>query len=470
MKTFVDPIPREYSVAGLQLDPNNPRIRLYPGGSSNREIIERLCKTGSRSPSHIVKHILTDRGYLHNEAPILFKEGGKGKGVVIDGNRRVAALKMILDPSLVPSTFRGLKTDCEKLQGLVPEKIRCWVTRNKSDAQRIVYRAHNEGTKDWETLSKYSTHFDYFDKYQYSIAEISEITGSSNREVIKQINTWILVEFLIHHIDGYLIDSSGITSFERVTSHAACFPEILGIKTSREGIYQLPPDAELASIIHKIYEKSAKSSGLSRDVPNNEEGRRQFLEGIVPKGFRPAGKSTTQKADESSTEDKASKQSSQRDSDSSKSKSRTNSSTGRSWQALCTRKNVGKKGHAIFKEFQGISGSFPIASAALARAMVETTLKFHAKRLGCYSESPDQQKRGHSDDLGKIVDKLKDCIAKKGLPYSADLFSSISSSYKSVQELNDVLHKEGTFSARNAVQSSLHHLEFAVENLIKIEP
>jgi hypothetical protein len=111
---------------------------------------------------------------------------------------------------------------------------------------------------------------------------------------------------------------------------------------------------------------------------------------------------------------------------------------------------------------------YPIASAALTRAMIETTLKYHAKRLKCYDETPEQQQRQHSDQLDSIATKLKKTIAVKNLLYSSDLLAAITNCTKAIPELNDVMHKDGSFSARPAVKSSLAALAVAVENLVKI--
>ncbi len=187
MKTFAKISTREIHVTKLRLDPNNPRLKLHPGGSTEKELIERLCRLGPQSPSQVIKHFLTDRGYLHNEIPVVFKGSGRSDLVVIDGNRRIAALKMVHDPSLIPSTRRGLRADCESLKGLVPEQIRYWFTSNLSDARRIVYRAHNEGTRKWETLARYATHYDYYKDGQ-TIADIAELTGSQQKNIRDEIN------------------------------------------------------------------------------------------------------------------------------------------------------------------------------------------------------------------------------------------------------------------------------------------
>jgi hypothetical protein len=506
MKTFVDKVPKEYQVSRLKLDPSNPRLRLYPGGDKDKDLIERLCRlSGSQSPSQIVKYILADRGFLHNCIPTVFVEPGARNPIVIDGNRRMAALKMILDLSLVPNTRHGLKSDCEKLRALVPDKIRCWVARSKSDAARIKYRAHNEGTKEWETLAKYSTHYDAYKEGQ-SIGDIVELTGSDTRRIVSEINTWKLVECLIEMIPDFEVQSEGITSFERVTTSYSEFAKRLGIQVNSEGVFEIPPSREFAEVLHTIYLKSAKSSGFSRVVDNNDASRAKFLDTIIPVGFLvgnsglnsqiggadtgavtaqlasgsaqspelapvggvpsnpnlPAGGGAAQSAPPGSGV--------HGNSSSQPSPLAGNPPLPSLRQILSPTRNVGKKAAAIYDEYAKIDaqGDFPIATAALTRALIETTLKWHAKRLKCYSEDPQRQQEGRSDALSDIAAKLKKHVTQAGLVYSSDLVSSISSACKAVTELNDVMHKDGSFRAGKAVTSSLNSLAHAVENLIKM--
>src|SRR5690606_33759687 len=119
--------------------------------------------------------------------------------------------------ALVPSTRHGLRTDCEKLKGLVPDRIRYWVTESISDAKRIVYRAHNEGSREWETLARYASHYDNH-KAGQSIQDIAEITGASQKDIRNQINIWRLYEAMMVHISDFQVETDGITNLERVTT------------------------------------------------------------------------------------------------------------------------------------------------------------------------------------------------------------------------------------------------------------
>lgn len=481
MKQFCQLSSREVSVATLRLDPQNPRLRLHPGGTSEKELIERLCKVRNQSPSLVIKHLLADRGYLNNEIPVVYKSPGKSQLVVIDGNRRIAALKMIHDLTLVPSSRHGLRSDCEKLKGLVPDKIRYWVTSSISDAKRIVYRAHNEGSREWETLARYASHYDNH-KAGQSIQDIAEVTGAPQKDIRNRINIWLLYEAMMIHIPDFQIEDDGITNFERVTTSFTAFPKMLGIMLDSDGVYQIPDNREVVEVIHQAYLKSAKTDRFTREVANNDEARQQFWRSILPNGFNPSSSDQAKPASEPTGNKPGSDGKTGGGGGSAPAGKGGSSGAGNrpsqpggdtsptDRQILSLRKNVGKKASAIFNEYCRLQqhGEFPVACAALTRAMIETTLKHHAKRLACYEETPDQQQKGHSDLLDNVANKLKKKIAGMSLPYCSDLLGAISNCTKQITELNDVMHKDGAFSARPAVKSSLAALASAVDNLINI--
>jgi hypothetical protein len=81
------------SVAELQLDPNNPRIR---HGVDQNDCLARIA--GDRDT---FMHLLRDiAGNGLSIAPIVLSKSAEGKLVVRDGNRRVTALKLLNRPDL----------------------------------------------------------------------------------------------------------------------------------------------------------------------------------------------------------------------------------------------------------------------------------------------------------------------------------------------------------------------------------
>lgn len=212
MTEYTRPLPSHRSISALKLDPNNRRLLLHGSGTSESELISRLCSLkNSNTPIRILRNIESDNAFIHSLTPHVLKIGKHY--TVVDGNSRVAALKMILNPSLIPPNRHKLRKDCERLAGLIPEKIPCWICLDKSKAQRIVYRIHNEGSKEWESLSKYSVYYDDFLHRGLSVQEIADYAGIklTPATIAQKINTWQLIEYLVEYGEGFLRDSSNIT-------------------------------------------------------------------------------------------------------------------------------------------------------------------------------------------------------------------------------------------------------------------
>lgn len=87
---------RRASVTSLHLDPKNPRLGAAPATRAPREIIQHLFehdKAGEVAAS------IAARGFFPNEPLLTVNEDGKL--VVVEGNRRLAALKALRDPTLL---------------------------------------------------------------------------------------------------------------------------------------------------------------------------------------------------------------------------------------------------------------------------------------------------------------------------------------------------------------------------------
>lgn len=94
------------------------------------------------------KLILRD-GYFDNEVPIVIKDGD-GSYTVLEGNRRVSALKGLLDPTEVPSHARELEAllkryavEAEDL----PKAIRVLIAPSREDANPHIARLHTTAPK-----------------------------------------------------------------------------------------------------------------------------------------------------------------------------------------------------------------------------------------------------------------------------------------------------------------------------------
>lgn len=87
------------SPLNIDLDPRNPRLPGLPEGATKDQIIEELFSTSK--VKEMVRSVAKSGFYPDQRVVVIRKDSGRGF-VVIEGNRRVAACKVLLDPDLAP--------------------------------------------------------------------------------------------------------------------------------------------------------------------------------------------------------------------------------------------------------------------------------------------------------------------------------------------------------------------------------
>ncbi len=146
-------------VTDLQLDTANYRTGKQ---DDQREAIHALIDEQKIKLVHLAQDII-ENGLSPLEkvlvAPVL---GEKNRYVVIEGNRRVAALKLVTQPDLAADTtwHNAFKRLHRMLPGQVRSTIRCAVATSKEEAFIWIQRRHDTGLKgagleSWSTIAQY---------------------------------------------------------------------------------------------------------------------------------------------------------------------------------------------------------------------------------------------------------------------------------------------------------------------------
>jgi len=128
----------EVDVAKLRLDLENYRIPIAP----NDEDAALNYLFASEDVLEQIKFFLRD-GYFDNEVPIAVEEDGAF--VVLEGNRRVSALKAIAKPEITPthrSQVEELGTRYATEVPNMPKRIRVIVVPNRDAARKHIARLH----------------------------------------------------------------------------------------------------------------------------------------------------------------------------------------------------------------------------------------------------------------------------------------------------------------------------------------
>lgn len=139
------PTERE-KVVNLILDESNIRIDI--DSPSQDAIIQDLFL--NEGAMQIVESILRN-GFFNNELPIVLKEGKKY--VVLEGNRRVAALKAILNPRLVLAFEGKIKSLINGQDVTVLQSVEVKVAPSRQAASSLISSIHTiQSRRPWKPL------------------------------------------------------------------------------------------------------------------------------------------------------------------------------------------------------------------------------------------------------------------------------------------------------------------------------
>ena len=129
---------RHLSVATLLLDEKNPRLGQEPGGQAPREIIQYLF---DHDKALDVARSIVTRGYFANE-PLLAIPDGRHY-VVVEGNRRLAALKALKEPGLLSGrSGRAVERLARKVDPEVILKVPVIIAPNRRATDRLLAGRH----------------------------------------------------------------------------------------------------------------------------------------------------------------------------------------------------------------------------------------------------------------------------------------------------------------------------------------
>lgn len=137
-----------YKIAQLFLDDNNVRLDLAGTSASQDALIHDLFVN---QDAYSVAESIAKNGLFIHELPIVTIEGSKT--VVLEGNRRIAALKALQQPALVPSYSQKLEALRKASPFLPILDIDTKVAPDRKSALPVLAAIHtSQNRKSWATL------------------------------------------------------------------------------------------------------------------------------------------------------------------------------------------------------------------------------------------------------------------------------------------------------------------------------
>lgn len=136
-------------VTSLQLDAENPRIPPTPKPMEQRDLIAELVRHDKVVE---LAHDISVDGYSPVESLIGLRQDGKM--VILEGNRRLAALKLLLSPDIAPGDVIGkVRTYASAIDAESIKKVRVLFAPSREAAATIIMQKHTRNQIErWEPV------------------------------------------------------------------------------------------------------------------------------------------------------------------------------------------------------------------------------------------------------------------------------------------------------------------------------
>lgn len=183
---FVDPV-------SLSLDTKNPRFAAYGGHRKEKDVIRYLLDHADLR--ELVESIAAN-GYVDFEPLVVIDEDASGKLTVIEGNRRVAAIKLLRNNDLAVSfqvTLPPVRSDLEPT--LKRAKILEVPTREA--ARQYIGFKHINGPHKWDAFAKGKFAADWYRAERASgttIHDIANRLGDRHDTILRLVNGIYVLE------------------------------------------------------------------------------------------------------------------------------------------------------------------------------------------------------------------------------------------------------------------------------------
>jgi hypothetical protein len=230
--------------ANLHLDLMNPRVPDEAFGTED-EVLEYLLDHAD--VDELVQSILGS-GWLDYEPLIVLDDGN----VVLEGNRRLAALRIISDSSL----RQRLKIELPSPPGpaSLPSYVRIRRVQSRNEARDFIGFKHINGPFKWDALAKAKYAAEWF-RDGGDISQISRRLGDNHNTVARLVNGW------------NVLHQSLALGFDRESTTKRSFPfSHLYTALARPNVrrYLGLPDDDISGVLPKDPVPKTKTDELQR--------------------------------------------------------------------------------------------------------------------------------------------------------------------------------------------------------------
>ena len=181
-------------VERLVLDHRNPRLMSVDGDTTDEEIIAQLYR--AEDLGELLQSIAAN-GYLDIE-PLIVLEQDRGL-IVLEGNRRLAAIRLFREPDLVARVserqrFRIRLPDITDAYRATLDRVSVYRVASREDARSFIGFKHINGAAKWESYAKARFAADWYRNGGISLADIADRIGDKHDTIKRMVNAIYVLE------------------------------------------------------------------------------------------------------------------------------------------------------------------------------------------------------------------------------------------------------------------------------------
>lgn len=182
---------RRVKVTALSLDPENPRF-IALAKKDQSSIIAHLLK--NENVVDLARSISSYGGLMPGEFPVVCFENSQV--FVLEGNRRVCACKILLDPNVAPAEYKASIPMITPAIKKSIKTIQVHVVRSREEAQIVLGTRHIQGVKKWPSISKFMFFANHFE-HGRSIDDIKLLTGVSKSAIVTALKKHYFLQYIL---------------------------------------------------------------------------------------------------------------------------------------------------------------------------------------------------------------------------------------------------------------------------------
>lgn len=266
--------------ADLLFDKDNPRLVEFGASEySEEKLINLLWK--EMAVDELVMSILA-YGFFEHE-PLYVMSDGNDKFIVLEGNRRLAAIRSILNPNIVS----GGKMDkfiiqiSDKLKESLETHIPVIVLQSRQTAWQLLGFKHVNGPAKWGSYAKAKYIAQVHNSFNVNLNEIAEQIGDTNKTVKKLYQGLMVLEQAENQTEFSIDD---IKTPRLYFSHLYTalgyekFRSYIGVTDDFEVQNPVPAEKlkQLQEVMDWLY--GSKKRGVEQQVKTQNPDLRRFVE------------------------------------------------------------------------------------------------------------------------------------------------------------------------------------------------